>query len=57
MSKEGVEIPDWEAVNPDLRARVISELDACKWEAANSDRQLALAFAAAAAALHKLAAG
>ena len=57
MTKQGVEIPDWETISPDLRARVISELDACKWEAANSDRQLALAFAAAAAALHQLAAG
>ena len=50
-----VMIPDWREVDPKLRERVIGELDEWKWEAATSDRTLALALASAVAALHRLA--
>ena len=51
-----VKVPDWRDVDPKLRDCVIGELDEWKWEAATSDRKLALALASAAAALHRLAA-
>ncbi len=56
MSGKGsnMKIPDWRDVDPKLRDRVIAELDEWKWEAAPSDRKLALALASAAAALHRL---
>ncbi len=49
-----IRIPDWRDVDPKLRDRVIGELDEWKWEAATSDRKLALALASAAAALYRL---
>ncbi len=48
-------IPDWRDVDLKLQDRVIAELDEWKWEAASSDRKLALALAAAATALSHLA--
>lgn len=50
-----VNIPDWRDVDPKLRELVIAELDEWKWEAATSDRKLALALASAATTLSRLA--